>query len=79
MCDVERQIIEVLSVFFSGHYKIELDYRLVEDLHVDSLEVVEIVMVLNERLCIELTGEMVAKWETVRDICYWVVFCKEEG
>nr|WP_284731311.1 phosphopantetheine-binding protein [Pseudomonas brassicacearum] len=52
---------------------------MVEDLHVDSLEVVEIVMVLNERLCIELTGEMVAKWETVRDICYWVVFCKEEG
>lgn len=69
----------MLSIVFNARYQIDLDSRLVEDLHVDSLDVVEIVMALNEEFGIELTEEMVAKWRVVRDIGCWVVFCKQEG
>jgi len=43
--------------------------RLVEDLYVGSMSVVEIVMALNETFGIELPEAVVSGWRTVGHIC----------
>ncbi|CAI8937982.1 acyl carrier protein [Pseudomonas sp. IT-P253] len=75
--EIERQVIKVLSDYFSvGRRKIESSSRLVEDLYMDSMSVVEIVMALNEAFGVELPAEEVAGWRTVADICYLVGSCR---
>ena len=67
---LERQVKKVLSDYFSvGRKTIEIDSRLVEDLYVDSVGMVEIVMALNEAFGIDLPEEGVEQWKTVGDIC----------
>ena len=75
--DTNRQVLGLLAVGFSGGCKnIELASRLVEDLYMDSLGLVEVVMALNEVFDIQLSEEVVAKWRTVEDICHWVICIK---
>lgn len=70
MKTVERQIIEVLSECLPGaRGRINNDSRLVEDLFIDSIGVVEVVMELNQRFSIDLPEETVARWSRVADIC----------
>lgn len=77
--EVERQVIKVLSIYVQmGRRPIEADSRLVEDLYVDSMSVVEIVMALNEVFGVELPQQGVAKWRTVADIVCLVQNCKAE-
>jgi acyl carrier protein len=72
--EVERQVIQILSDYFPvGRGVIEASSRLVEDLYVDSMSVVEIVMSLNEKYCVELPADEVAEWRAVSDICCSVV------
>ena len=67
---LEHQVKMLLSDYFSvGRKTIETDSRLVEDLYVDSVGVVEIVMALNEAFGIDLPEEGVEQWKTVGDIC----------
>jgi acyl carrier protein len=67
---IESQVIKVLSEYFPvGRRKIERASRLVEDLYVDSMSLVEIVMALNESFAIELPQAQVSEWKTVEDIC----------
>jgi acyl carrier protein len=42
--------------------------RLVEDLHLDSIDVVEMVMKLNEEFGIELPEGRIGEWNTVEDV-----------
>lgn len=66
----ERQVKNVLSAYFAqGRRIIESDSRLVEDLYVDSMGMVEIVMALNQAFGVELAEAAVAQWKTVGDIC----------
>lgn len=44
------------------------DY-LVDDLGLDSLHHVELAMLLEERLHIELPDHVIARWQTVADVC----------
>lgn len=68
--DLERQVIKLLSSCFSvGRRTIDIESRLVEDLYVDSVGMVETVMALNETFGIELPEEGVEMWKTVGDIC----------
>ncbi|VVO81026.1 acyl carrier protein [Pseudomonas fluorescens] len=67
---LEHQVKKVLSDYFSVSWTtIEIHSRLVEDLYVDSVGVVEIVMALNEAFGIDLPEEGVEQWKTVGDIC----------
>lgn len=67
---IESQVIKVLSEYFPvGRRKIERASRLVEDLYVDSMSIVEMVMALNESFAIELPESQVSEWRTVGDIC----------
>lgn len=70
---IEYEVIKMLSNYFSvGRRKIESNSRLVEDLYVDSMSVVEIVMALNEAFGIELDEVEVGRWKFVGDICWSV-------
>lgn len=72
------QVVEVLfECFPASRRKIEWSSRLVEDLYVDSMAVVEIVMALNESFGIELPGSGVAKWRTVADVCASVICARK--
>lgn len=76
--ELERQVIQLLSGYLSvDPLTIEVDSRLVEDLCVDSVGVVEIVMSLNEAFGIDLPDAEVTQWRTVGDICRLVRACKE--
>lgn len=67
--DTESRVIKVLSDYFSmGRLNVERGSRLVEDLYVDSMNLVEIVMALNEAFETELPAAEVAQWRTVADI-----------
>ncbi|WP_223532544.1 acyl carrier protein [Pseudomonas sp. GL-RE-20] len=75
--DLERQVIQVLSGYLQVDRRtIESDSRLVEDLCVDSVGVVEIVMSINEAFGIDLPDADVTEWRTVGDICCLVRECK---
>ena len=68
--DVVSQVIKVLSDHFPvGRREITLTSRLVEDLYVDSISLVEIVMALNETFGIEFPEDRVGLWRTVEDVC----------
>jgi acyl carrier protein len=67
--DTESQVIKVLSEYFSmDRLNIQRGSRLVEDLYMDSMNLVETVMVLNEAFDTELPASQVAEWRTVADI-----------
>ncbi|EXF96348.1 hypothetical protein HK44_022860 [Pseudomonas fluorescens HK44] len=75
--EIERQVIKVLSDYFPvGRRAIEASSRLVEDLYVDSINIVEVVMILNDVFDVELPQAEVAKWRVVNDICSLVVCSK---
>ncbi|WP_339102107.1 phosphopantetheine-binding protein [Pseudomonas sp. G166] len=52
-----------------GGRNVEVGLRLIEDLYIDSMSLVEIVMMLNEMFSIELPAEGVGMCRTVKDIC----------
>lgn len=67
---VASQVIKVLSDYFpAGRRDIELTSRLVQDLYVDSISLIEIVMALNETFGIDLPEDRVGLWRTVEDVC----------
>ena len=77
---LEREVIKVLSDYFSvARGTIESDSRLVEDLYVDSVGMIEIVMALNEKFGIDLPDGGVERWKTVGDIYELVKITKSMG
>lgn len=76
--DIESRVIKVLSDYFTvGRRRIDCGSRLVEDLYVDSMSLVEIVMALNEAFQVEMPATGVAQWRTVADIVSVVRTCCE--
>ncbi|WP_256585604.1 phosphopantetheine-binding protein [Pseudomonas sp. FW305-70] len=72
--DIASQVIKVLSDYFpAGRRDIELTSRLVQDLYVDSISLIEIVMALNETFGIDLPEDRVGLWRTVEDVCETVM------
>jgi acyl carrier protein len=68
--DIASQVIKVLSDYFpAGRRDIELTSRLVQDLYVDSISLIEIVMSLNETFDMDLPEDRVGLWRTVEDVC----------
>lgn len=46
-----------------------MECRLVEDLFVESIGLIEIVMALNEWFGVEIPEDAVEEWRTVKDVC----------
>lgn len=68
--DIQHKVIDVVADYFSAcHRTVGISSRLVEDLYLDSIGVVELVMALNDAFAIELPESGVAEWKTVGDIC----------
>lgn len=68
--EVEFEVLRVLSDCLSiGGRDVKAGLRLVEDLCMDSMSMVEFVVALNEVFSIELSEEGVERCRTVRDIC----------
>ena len=73
LSELECQVINVLSGYLPARRgRIGVESRLVDDLCVDSISLVEIVIALNEVFAIELPDAGVGEWRTVRDICVLV-------
>ncbi|WP_024618097.1 acyl carrier protein [Pseudomonas kilonensis] len=67
---IEQAVVKILSDSLAQTDRlIEDDSRLVEDLYVDSIVLVEVVMELNKNFGVELPESEIAGWKTVRDIC----------
>ena len=72
MC-IEPEVVKLLSGFFSTtQRKISSHSRLVEDLNVDSVDVVEIIMMVEEAFNVELPSHEVEAWRSVADIIHSV-------
>lgn len=75
---IESRVIQLLSGYFPAmHYKINSHSRLVEDLNVDSVDVVEIVMMIDEAFNLEVPSTQVAQWRSVADIVHSVAEASE--
>lgn len=60
---------EALSDYLSGDgLSVNRASRLVEDLYMDSMGMVEITLLLNSIFCIELSALDVEQWATVMDV-----------
>lgn len=66
---IESKVLRLLSAYFSKmHRKITRNSRLVEDLNADSVDIVEIVIVMEDAFNVELSSSQVAEWRSVVDI-----------
>ncbi|WP_092166701.1 acyl carrier protein [Pseudomonas sp. NFACC37-1] len=66
---VEFEVIKVLSDYFlMDRKKIGCQSRLVEDLNVDSVDIVEIIILMDEVFDVELISGRIERWSTVGDI-----------
>ncbi|MNF71974.1 Acyl carrier protein [compost metagenome] len=68
--EIDAKVIRVLSQCLPKvRCSIEMSTRLVEDLHMESIELVEFVMMLNEDAGVDVSADQVAEWKTVQDVC----------
>jgi acyl carrier protein len=63
--DVEAIIIQTLNVLPE---EIKLDERLYDSLGVDSTEIVELVIVLEKKFCIQIEDKRITKFSSPREI-----------
>ncbi|MCJ8204782.1 acyl carrier protein [Pseudomonas sp. RGM2987] len=66
---IETKVIELLCAHFSTHRgAMTARSRLVEDLNADSVDLVEISMLIGEAFNLDLPSDEVAGWQIVADI-----------
>ncbi|WP_458130710.1 phosphopantetheine-binding protein [Pseudomonas sp. R3-41] len=76
MCEevAERELIKLLSGYFrTNKQEVVGCSRLVEDLGADSIDMVEVTMIVEQVFDITLLSEQVEGWRTVADIVSSVV------
>ncbi|EBS3610407.1 acyl carrier protein [Salmonella enterica subsp. enterica serovar Poona] len=67
---VENTVKQIIAkCLLSDKSKITSDTHLVEDLHVDSLELIDIIMTINETFGTDIDGVDFPEVETVRGLC----------
>lgn len=67
--DVKAIVVEQLGV---SAEEVKLESKFVDDLNADSLDVVELVMALEEKLGIEIPDEVAEKMATVGDVVNYI-------
>ena len=68
---IPNKIIEILKDYL-GVEKVELNHKIVDDLKVDSLDIVELVIELEDQFDIEVPDEDVETLKTVKDVVNYV-------
>lgn len=67
---IEQQVMVLLAGYFQlERRKVLLDSRLIEDLYLNSMGIIEMAMLLNDAFEIDLPESGVAGWRTVADVC----------
>lgn len=67
--DVKAIVVEQLSVSAD---EVKMESKFVDDLNADSLDVVELIMALEEKLGIEIPDEVAEKMATVGDVVAYI-------
>lgn len=67
--DVKAIVVEQLSVNADD---VKLESKFVDDLNADSLDVVELIMALEEKLGVEIPDEVAEKMTTVADVVSYI-------
>jgi len=65
---MEEKVIEIIKKMLWSDKKIELTSNLKDDLDVDSLELVELLMAIEEEFNISITDDIAAKVQDVKDL-----------
>ncbi|WP_017901921.1 phosphopantetheine-binding protein [Pseudomonas asplenii] len=70
----EHFIEQQVMVLLAGHFQLErrrilLESRLIEDLYLNSMGIIELAILLNEAFEIDLPDSGVAGWRTIADVC----------
>lgn len=69
---VMNRVIRVLSTQVNNSDKVSVDADLVEDLGLDSLDVVEVVLALEEEFGVEVPDSDADKFKTVRNVVEYI-------
>ena len=67
--DVRDVVVEQLSV---SPDQVKVDSKIIEDLGADSLDVVELVMALEEKFCIEIPDSESEKLVSIKDVVDYI-------
>lgn len=71
--ELESRVVGVLCGCLSiACGEVQMNSRLVEDLCMDSIQIVEFVMAINDVFQTEVPDEEVAGWKAVQDVCCWL-------
>lgn len=66
---IELQVKVLLSQYFSAsQWNVSSRSRLVEDLNADSMDIVEVVMIVEESFDVVLPPSKISEWRSVADI-----------
>jgi acyl carrier protein len=70
MDDLEKKVIELIAEVLVdiNTENIQLDSKIVEDLGAESLDIYDMIALLEDEFDIEITDEQVEKIETVKDV-----------
>ena len=70
MDDLEKKVIELIAEVLVdiNAENIQLDSKIVEDLGAESLDIYDMIALLEDEFDIEITDEQVEKIETVQDV-----------
>lgn len=74
MDDVERKVIDLIAEVLVDVNKenIQLDSKIVEDLGAESLDIYDMIALLEDEFGLEITDEEVEKIQTVKDVANFI-------
>jgi acyl carrier protein len=74
MDDLEKKVIDLISEVLVDVNKenIQLDSKIVEDLGAESLDIYDMIALLEDEFNLEITDEEVEKIQTVRDVANFI-------
>jgi acyl carrier protein len=74
MDDVERKVIDLIAEVLVDVNKenIQLDSKIVEDLGAESLDIYDMIALLEDEFGLEITDEEVEKIQTVKDVASFI-------
>ena len=74
----EAEVLKAVAEWLQEHQdispeRVKMDASIAEDLHLDSLDNVEVVMAIEEMFHVEVDDLIAGKWKTVGDIVHYLL------
>ena len=74
----EAEILKVIAEWLQEHFdialdRVKMDASIAEDLHLDSLDNVEVIMAIEEIFHVEVDDDTAGKWRAIGDIVQYLV------